>query len=445
LKSHGKLRNDAARIWNAALRATDPESAVRKHLLRKGQVLRIGGRRFDLEGKRVWVLGAGKAAPAMGRAVERSLGKYLYGGILVTKYGHTLPLKKIEMLEAGHPLPDRNSIVAAHRIEEIARTHIEPDDLVLCLFSGGASSLLVSPAEGISLEDKVDCTRALLRSGADIHELNALRKHISNIKGGRLSKLLGGATAICLAVSDVIGNDPATIASGPMCPDPTTFSECLLIVQRLQIPDRIPDSVKQRLERGAAGLIEETPKPGDPDFSEREFLIVADNGQACTAAAQTARRLGYRTMVLTSRLDGDTAEAARFHVSIAAEICNQGRPLRPPACIVSGGETTVKVTGGGKGGRNQEFVLNCVRQLAGLSAPCVVASIGTDGSDGPTEAAGAIADNSTLSRSIKFGAGFLRESQENNDSYTFFRRLEDLIVTGPTRTNVMDLHLVMIG
>ena len=224
MKSHRLLRNDAARIWTAALRAVDSESAIRKHVRREGQTLRIDGRRFDLGRKRVWVIGAGKAAAPMGRAVERSMGKYLEGGFLVTKYGHSLPLKKIETLEAGHPLPDGNSIVAAQRIEQLARNCIKPNDLVLCLFSGGASSLFVSPAEGISLEDKVTCTRALLRSGADIHELNAVRKHLSNIKGGRLSKLLGAATAISLAVSDVIGDDPATIASGPMSADPTTFA-----------------------------------------------------------------------------------------------------------------------------------------------------------------------------------------------------------------------------
>jgi glycerate 2-kinase len=445
LKSHRFLRNDAARIWAAALRAVDSESAIRKHVRREGQTLRIDGRRFDLGRKRVWVLGAGKAVAPMGRAVEKSLGKYLEGGLLVTKYGHSLPLKKIAMFEAGHPLPDRNSIVAAQRIEQFARNRIEPNDLVLCLFSGGASSLLVSPAEGISLEDKVACTEALLRSGADIHELNAVRKHLSKIKGGRLSKLLDRATAISLIVSDVIGNDPATIASGPMSADSTTFAECLLIIRKLHISGQVPDSVRQHLERGAAGGIEETPKAGDPDFREIESIIVADSAQACTAAAQIAKRLGYRAMVLTSRLDGDTSEAARFLMSIAGEIIDHGRPLHRPACIVSGGETTVKISGQGKGGRNQELVLHSVRQLAGLTAPCVVASIGTDGTDGPTEAAGAIADNLTLSRSIRFGAGFLSESQDNNDSYTFFKCLDDLIITGPTRTNVMDLHLVMIG
>jgi hydroxypyruvate reductase len=408
-------------------------------------VLRIDGRRFDLGQARVWVLGAGKAAASMGRAIEKSLGKYLAGGFLVTKYGHSLPLKNIEILEAGHPLPDKNSVVAAQRIEYFARNRIKPDDLVLCPFSGGASSLLVSPAEGIALEDKVACTRALLRSGADIHELNAVRKHLSRIKGGGFSKLLGRTTAISLVVSDVIGNDLTTIASGPMCADPTTFAECLQIIQRLHISDQIPDSVKQHLERGAAGSIEETPKPGDPEFREHECVIVADNAQACTAAAQSAKRLGYRVLVLTSRLDGDTEDAARFHMSIAGEIIDRRRPLRRPACIISGGETTVKISGEGKGGRNQEFVLHCVRELAGLTAPCVVVSIGTDGTDGPTEAAGAIADNSTLARSIKFGAAFLSESRDNHDSYTFFKRLDDLIITGPTGTNVMDLHLVMIG
>jgi glycerate 2-kinase len=445
VKSHRLLRNDAARIWNAALRVADPETAIRRHVKRRGQMLRIKNRRFDLLQTKVWVLGAGKAAAPMGRAVERCLGKYLKGGFLVTKYGHSLPLKRIEILEAGHPLPDINSVKAAQRIEDLVKNCINPKDLVLCLFSGGASSLLVSPVEGISLEDKIAFTRTLLRSGADIHELNAVRKHLSNLKGGKLLKLLGPATAIPLIVSDVAGDDIATIASGPMSADPTTFADCLQIMRKLNVSDEIPHSVKQCLERGAAGLLEETPKAEDPGFREPESVIIAGNAQACTAAVQTAKRLGYRAAVLTSRLEGITAEAAHFHMNIAGEIAEHGRPLRRPACIVSGGETTVRITGTGKGGRNQEFVLHCVRELAGLTAPCVVASIGTDGTDGPTEAAGAIADNATLSRSLKFGAEFLRESQDNNDSYTFFKRLNDLIITGPTRTNVMDLHLVMIG
>jgi glycerate 2-kinase len=446
VKSPRILRAEAAKIWMAALRSVDPIAAVRKAVRRKGNLLQIDRRRFDLsQGSRLWVLGAGKAAASMGKAVEDLLGRYLTGGILATKYGHSLPLKKLEIIEAAHPLPDANSLAAAARIFAFAKSRIEPGDLVLCLFSGGASPLLVSPAQGIQLEDKLICTQLLQNSGADIHELNAVRKHLSTIKGGGLARLLAPAQVVSLILSDVVGDEVDTIASGPMSPDPTTFGDCLEIFRKYQLLDRIPPGVKQRLELGAAGQIAETPKEGDPVFRNTATIMVGSNAQACTAAAQAARRLGYHVSVLTSRLEGDNEEAARFHMSVINEIVFHRRPLRRPACIISGGETTVKVTGEGKGGRNQEFALHCVRQLARLTAPCVVASLGTDGTDGPTDAAGAIADNTTLIRSMKYGARFLSESLGNNDSYTFFKRLGDLIITGPTRTNVMDLHIILVG
>jgi glycerate 2-kinase len=440
------LRTDVSGIWTAALRAVDPIFAVRKVVQRKGRRLQIGRCRFDIDRTpNLWILGAGKAAASMGKAVEGILGRYLTGGILATKYGHSLPLRKLKIVEAAHPLPDANSLVAANRTIDFIKSRIGPDDLVLCLLSGGASSLLVSPAPGITLEDKLICTQLLQNSGADIHEINAVRKHLSNIKGGGLARLLAPARVITLILSDVVGDEVSTIASGPMSPDSTTFGESWEILRKYLLWDRMPLSVKQRLELGTAEQIQETPKEGDPIFRNTETIIVGSNAQACTAAAQAAKRLGYHVLVLTSRLEGDNGEAARFHMSMASEIVFQRRPLRRPACIISGGETTVKVTGQGKGGRNQEFALHCARQLAHLPAPCLVASLGTDGTDGPTEAAGAVADNTTLVRSMKYGARFLNESLINNDSYTFFKRIGDLIVTGPTRTNVMDLHILLVG
>jgi len=428
------------------LRAVDPESAIRKIVKRDGSLLWIDGTSFDLKKiRKLWVLGAGKAAAPMGRAVERILGSYLAGGILATKYGHSLPLKMLDVVEAGHPLPDANSLASAERIFSLIKSNIQPEDLVLCLLSGGASSLLVSPAEGITLQDKLACTRLLLQNSAAIYELNAVRKHLSGIKGGGFARLLAPSRVAVLILSDVVGDDPGTIASGPLAPDSTTFSDCLEIFRKLGIREQIPSAVKKRFELGAAGRIGETPKKGDPIFQGIESFIIGSNAQACTAAAQTARRLGYHVGVLTSQLEGDNGEAARFHMSVAAEIVSRRRPVRRPACLISGGETTVKVSGKGKGGRNQEFALHCVRPLAGLPAPCLVASLGTDGTDGPTDAAGAVADNSTLTRSLKYGARFLEESLNDNDSYSFFNRLGDLIITGPTRTNVMDLHLVLLG
>ncbi len=446
MKSLRTLRADAARIWTAALRAVDAGAAVRRFASRRGSMLRLGKQSIDLGRVRsVWVLGAGKASAAMAGALEEVLGEHLSGGIVVTKYGHGLPLGKIEVVEAGHPLPDANGVDGGNRMVTLIRSRIRPGDLVLCVFSGGGSALLVSPAEGISLEDKLACTKLLLRCGSTIHEFNAIRKHLSNLKGGGLARLLSGTTAVSLIISDVVGDPLDTISSGPLVPDTSTYGDCLEIVRKYGIGQGIPASVMARLEAGAEGRKPETPKAGDRIFRNTENIIVASNDRACRTACAAARRLGYHSFVLTTRLEGDTAESARFHMSVAEEIVCNGRPLRRPACIISGGETTVRVSGGGKGGRNQEFVMHCARRLAHLSAPCAVASIGTDGTDGPTDSAGAISDNTTVARSLRFGAGFLDECTGANDSYNFFRRLGDLVVTGPTRTNVMDLRIILIG
>jgi glycerate 2-kinase len=439
------LRGDAARIWGAALRAVDPVAAVRRCFRRRGHEVEAGGKRFVLSpSDRVWVIGAGKAAAPMARALETILGRRLSGGIVVTKYGHTLPPGRVTQLEAGHPLPDENGIAGSDAIEGFIRNNVSPRDLVCCVLSGGGSALLPAPAPGISLADKLQCTSLLLRGGATIHEINAVRKHLSRLKGGGLARLLPGNRVVSLILSDVVGDSLDTIASGPLVPDPTTFEHCREVLSRLRLLDRMPERVRRRIEEGADGKIPETPKPGDAAFRGKHNVIVGSSAIACTAAAREARRLGYRPLVLSSRLEGDTAEAARFHMSVADEIAREGRPLKAPACIVSGGETTVHVIGSGKGGRNQEFVLHCVRPLASVGAPCLAASVGTDGTDGPTDAAGALADNSSLARSLKRGAGFLESSMADNDSYTFFDRLGDLVITGPTRTNVMDLRIVLI-
>jgi hydroxypyruvate reductase len=433
-------------IWTAALQAVDPEAAVRKYVKRRKNILDIDARRFDLDTiKNVWILGSGKAAAPMGRALEKILGKYLSGGFLSTKYGHGLDLKKIDVLEAGHPLPDKNSEAAAQRIHSFIKERVEPDDLVICVFSGGASSLMVSPAHGITLEDKLQCSEILMHAGAGIHELNSVRKHLSGLKGGGLARLLQHVRVVALVLSDVVGDDIATIASGPTAPDPTTFFDCIEVFRKMGISKRVPPAVLRRFEQGCAGRLQETMKHGDADFKEIPSIIIGNNAMACTAAFKAARRMGYRSMVLTSRLEGDTEAAARLHMSIMEEIMREDRPVRRPACVISGGETTVEVTGDGRGGRNQEFVLHCVRYLAELETPGIVASLGTDGTDGPTDAAGAVADNSTLTRSLKYGADFLKDSLDNNDSYTYFKRLGDLIMTGPTRTNVMDLHIMLVG
>ncbi|NWG14243.1 MAG: glycerate kinase [Acidobacteria bacterium] len=446
MKSRQIMRDDAARIWSAALQAVEPEAAVRRSVKLRGNRLKVGDYPVDLSRiRKIWVLGAGKAAAPMGAALESILGKRVAGGLLVTKYGHGLPLRLIELLEAGHPLPDQNGIEAGRRIEALAREEIGMRDLVFVLLSGGGSALLVSPAEGISLEDKLETTRLLLSGGATIHELNAVRKHLSRLKGGQMARLLAHSRVFALVLSDVVGDDLDTIASGPLAPDTTTFGDCLEILERYRVVDGVPQPVRRRFEAGVRGLLSETPKQRDSAFRNCRTVFVGNNALACRAAAGKARRLGYHTMVLTSRLEGDTGEAARFHMSVATEVALTSSPLRRPACILSGGETTVRVTGSGKGGRNQEFALHCARTLARMAAPCIVASLGTDGTDGPTDAAGALADNTTVARSLKLGAGFLADCLRDNNSYEFFRRLDDLIITGPTRTNVMDLHIILIG
>jgi len=446
MRSLNQLRSDASRIWSAALHAVDAKAAVRKCVTRRQHELRAGKLCLDLRNfGRVWVIGAGKAAAHMGQALEQVLGKFVTGGLLVTKYGHALPLKKLTLLEAGHPLPDANSAAAGLRLYSFVKEQVAPEDLVFCVFSGGASALLSLPVPGITWQEKQACTKLLLNAGADVKETNAIRKHLSLLKGGNLARLLAPAAVVSLVLSDVVGDSLETVASGPLVADPSTFGDCLETVLRLDLLDRIPASIHRRLEDGTAGRVPETPKPGDPALQSVVSFMVANNSTACAAAAREARRRGYRTTILTTRLEGDTRQAARFHMSIAEEIVSGRGPARRPACLLSGGETTVRVTGTGMGGRNQEFALCCARPLASLAAPCVVASLGTDGTDGPTDAAGAVADNTTLPRSLKFGSRFLMESLDNNDSYHFFKRLGDLIITGPTGTNVMDLHIILTG
>ncbi len=446
MKHSRQLRLDGARIWRAALRAVDPAAAVRRVVKREDSRLAVGPQTIDLDKTRnVWVLGAGKAAAPMARALERILGDRLTGGVLVTRYGYGLRLRRLELLEAGHPLPDANSVAAGRRIREIAEGRITPDDLVFCLLSGGGSALLAAPAPGITLEDKLACTRLLLNCGATIHETNAIRKHLSSLKGGGLARLLAGVPVVSLILSDVVGDNLDAIASGPLVPDTATFRDCEGILHKYKLEGRVPDAVRERIRAGVAGKIPENPKPGDRIFRKKTHVLVGSNAHACSAAARTARRLGYHSLVLTSRLDGDTAEAAGFHMSVLGEVVSQDRPVRRPACLISGGETTVCVSGAGRGGRNQEFALHCVRACAHLDAPCVVASLATDGADGPTDAAGALVDNTSLARSLKFGAHFLDDCLSDNNSYEFFHRLGDRIMTGPTRTNVMDLHILLAG
>lgn len=429
------LSRDALRIFHAALKAADPAEAVLRHVKLTPNVLAAGRQRYHLEKFRnVYVIGAGKASAQMAQPIERLLGKRISGGLINVKYGHTARLRRIDLNECGHPIPDRNGELGAQRIADLAR-QAGPADLVVGLISGGASALLPLPAPPITLEEKQETTRLLLHCGANIHELNCVRKHISAVKGGQLAQLAWPATVLTLILSDVIGDDLDVIGSGPTVPDRSTFADARSILAKYGIAAKVPAAVRERLSENAS----ETPKPGDKIFEHVQNLIVGSNRLAVDAAAQQARALGYHTLVLSTFIEGETRDVARVHAAIAKEIRATGRPVKPPACVISGGETTVTIRGHGQGGRNQEFALAAALDIAGLK-DVVILSAGTDGTDGPTDAAGAIADGGTIARAALDAAAYLA----NNDSYHFFESLGDLIKTGPTGTNVADVRILLL-
>ena len=422
------LRRHALGIFRAALDAADPAAAVARHLARR-----------SYEGFRnIYVIGAGKAGAPMAQAAERALGKRLTAGLINVKDGHVAKLRRIELNECGHPVPDARGVAGAERIAQIAAS-AGREDLVLCLISGGASALLPLPVAGITLEEKQATTRLMLGCGATIHEINAVRKHISRIKGGQLARLASPARVEALLLSDVIGDNLDVIGSGPTAPDASTFATAGAILDRYAIRARVPASVRERIEAGERGEVDETPKPGEPLFRRVRNTVVGSNRLALDAAQRKARELGYRTLILSSTIEGETREIARMHAAIASEISRSGRPLRAPACIITGGETTVTIHGDGLGGRNQEFALAAALDIAGLER-VVAFSAGTDGTDGPTDAAGAIADGETLHRKPD-----ARAYLDRNDSYHYFEALCDLVLTGPTNTNVMDVRLMLVG
>lgn len=438
-----KLRRDAAAIFRAALAAADPREAIRRHVRLESGVLRVGARRYSLDKyRRILVVGAGKASARMAEALERLLGKRIKEGIVCTKYGHLAPVTRVALVECGHPVPDEAGVEGARRIRGLLES-ASAEDLVFALVSGGASALLPAPAEGITLAEKQETTKLLLACGATIHEMNAVRKHLSAIKGGQMARLAAPATVVALLLSDVIGDPLDVIGSGPAAPDESTFQAAWDVMEKYGLADRIPVSVRQRLKAGVAGAVPDTPKPGDPCFRHVQNLIIGSNRLAVDAAAVQARALGYRPVVLSTTIEGETREIALMHAEIVREIRSTGRPARPPVCVISGGETTVTLRGNGKGGRNMEFVLAASARIAGLPST-VVFSAGTDGTDGPTDAAGAIADGRTAARARARGLD-PRAALDANDSYPFFEALGDLVITRPTGTNVMDVRLVLAG
>ncbi len=430
-------------IFQAGLQAVAPGAAIKRSCHFDGEVLRVDGQDYDLSRfDDIVVLGAGKAGASMAKAVEEILGDRISAGLITVKYDHLEKLNKIKIQEAGHPVPDQNGLVGAQAIYQLAESATEKT-LVICLLSGGGSALLPLPVTGVTLEDKQQTTRTLLACGATIHEINTVRKHLSLIKGGGLAKAVYPATLITLILSDVVGDDLDSIASGPCVPDSKTFADCSTIFKKYSIENKIPPSVLKHIASGLAKKIAETPKTDQKYFKNTQNVIVARNFNALLQAKEKAEELGYGTLLLSSMLEGETRDVAANHIAIAREIQLHGYPLKPPACILSGGETTVKIKGTGKGGRNQEFSLAAAIKMSEVKNISVLCA-GTDGSDGPTDAAGAFADTTTVLRAEKIGLD-PQHFLDNNDSYHFFDRLDDLYKTGPTNTNVMDLRIILIS
>lgn len=427
-----------ASILTAALEAVDPAAAVLSWMQRQDSLLTVAGREYDLNTcRQVLLVGAGKAGTPMAHAAAQILGPYLSAGLVIVKEGYGgAPVPDVTIVEAGHPVPDRRGFDATRRLRALL-ADTTAEDLVICLISGGGSALLTQPAENVTLHDLQELTRALLASGANIREINTLRKHLDEVKGGGLARWAAPAQVITLILSDVVGDPLDVIASGPTAPDPSTFFDAVALLEGYGLQDKAPPAVRRRLSAGCAGQIEETPKPADPLFETVQNIIVGSNYLAAQAAVSTATSAGFHAQLLTTFLEGEAQQAGLFLAALLRQIVTSNQPLKRPACLVVGGETTVTLRGGGLGGRNQELALSAVPSLAALPG-VVLAALATDGGDGPTDAAGAVVTGSTLARAQSAGLDpldFLRR----NDAYHFFAPLEDLFLPGPTQTNVNDL------
>ena len=438
-----KMREHAMQIFKAGLQAVDPMEAIARHVTLKDNVLLIGDKQFSLKDyDKIHVVGAGKAVAPMARAVEDLLGNRISDGVIVVKDEHGLPLKKIKVCEAGHPVPDKRGVKGTEEILSLVDKAGERD-LIICLISGGGSALLIASVQEISLADKQHATKLLLACGATIHEFNTVRKHLSRVKGGRLAQMAYPATVTSFILSDVVGDDLDVIASGPTVPDSSTFQDAEKILKGYGIWEQLASDVRNHIEKGSSGQIADTPKSDDTVLQQCSQVMVGNNLQALKAAGKAAEQLGYRLLILSSKVEGEAREVAKFYAAIAKEALASENPLKPPICILAGGETTVTLQGDGQGGRNQEFALAAALAIDGLDN-IVILSGGTDGTDGPTDAAGAIADGTTAVRARKNGLN-PKDFLQRNDSYNFFQKLDDLVMTGPTRTNVMDIYLLLVG
>jgi glycerate-2-kinase len=422
-------------LLEEGLGAIDPKQAVLGHLAIDQDRLRVGEEAVDVANRRIWAIAIGKAAVPMAEAVSESLGDHLTGGIALTRHGYGGSVERFRVYEAGHPVPDGQGQRGAEAIAALC-DGVGPGDLVLCLLSGGGSALLAAPPDQVSIGDLASTTGSLLASGASIDEVNVVRRHLSTLQGGRLARRLHPARVATLVLSDVIGDRPESIASGPTVPDPTTLDDAILVLRRRRLWDRVPESVRSHLERGEDA---ETVKPDHPVFLESRFAIVGNNGTLLDAIEQAGRNAGCRTVRLPEPTVGEAWEAGRALGRRAVELAAAATRR---TLVVSGGETTVTVTGGGRGGRNQEFALAAAIEIAETDGVCI-AALATDGSDGTTDAAGAIVDGTTVNRIERAGLD-PRAALDDNDSHVVLAAAGDVLHTGPTRTNVADAYVALV-
>jgi hydroxypyruvate reductase len=433
-------------LKDVALQAVDPHAAVRRHLTYDGERIQAGNRRWEAAAiDRLRLIAVGKASVPMARAAVEVLGERITDGVVVTKTGHAnrhgLP-KRLTVTEAGHPIPDQDGLAASRRVIDLLES-MRADDLVLLLLSGGGSALLPAPVAELTLDDLQATTDALLRAGASIGEINTVRKHLSQLKGGQLACQAAPAPLIALILSDVVGDPLDVIASGPTAPDPTTYEEAWQILVRFDLLSQVPTAVREHLAAGCEGRLDETPKPDAALFERVSNVIVGANRLAAEAVTAEARAMGYTPLLLSTFVEGEAREVAKVAVALMREVRAFDRPVPVPACLIWGGETTVTVRGSGKGGRNQELALAAAMAMEGMQGVALLA-LATDGTDGPTDAAGAIVDGGTAGRARQKGWD-LHETLDDNNSYPLLEDTGDLLRLGPTGTNVNDLLVILIG
>ena len=437
------LRSDACDIFEAALIAVDPEQSIYNALRLDGDVLWFEGDSIDLSKvDRVFVVGGGKAGGLMAKAVESLLGERIESGIVNVLEGteDVISLTRVHLNGAHHPVPSQSGVEGVKKMLELTQGVTE-NDLVITLISGGGSALMPLPVEEIGLRGLQDVTGRLLRAGASINELNSVRKHLSTFKGGQLARHCYPAQVLSLILSDVIGDPSDTIASGPTAPDDSSYKDALGVLEKYGLFEDLPENVKSRIMAGVRGELPETPKKGDPVFERVHNILVANNPIAAEKAKEKAEELGYNSMILSTSIEGEARQVGTGFADMAKDVAINARPLGKPAAIILGGETTVTVKGSGIGGRNQELALGAALSLD--CGSCLIATLGTDGIDGPTAAAGAFVDGSTLKRASRKGLD-PNKYLDDNDSYTFFNNIGDAVITGPTGTNVNDLSLILV-